>query len=68
MEVPPKMFRIFAEQPSDKADNVEMETICRYAHTDGWQGYQSDDAINKIGRVVGDLESLGGHVTSMAWA
>jgi len=32
MEEPPKVFVVLAEQPGDKLDSVEMETICRYAN------------------------------------
>jgi hypothetical protein len=60
MEVPPKVFPVLAEQRSDKADRVVVETVRRYANAQGWQRCQADDAINQIGRVV--VESLGGHV------
>jgi hypothetical protein len=46
MKVPPKVFPVLAEQRSDKADRVVVETVRRYANAQSWQRCQADDAIN----------------------
>jgi len=62
MEVFPKVLCILVKQPSDKADNVNMEAICRYPHGQGWQCCQRNDAICKTGGIARNMDSLDAHV------